>query len=258
MDGLLKNKIALVTGSSRGLGKAIARTLLEEGACVTITGSDRKNVEETFLEFNSVFEKERVHSFVGDLTTEEGTEQCAEHLFKKYGAVDLLVANLGSGSGGTEWNVTENEWSRLWQLNFEGSRRITNRIVPQMIKRKSGSVLYISSIAGQEVVGAPVPYSVAKASLIAYCKNLAWQLGRYQIRVNVICPGNIYFAGGVWEKKTLSDSSGVQEMLETKVPLRRFATPEEIANVVAFVSSERASFMTGSCVVVDGGQSTAI
>jgi 3-oxoacyl-[acyl-carrier protein] reductase len=143
-------------------------------------------------------------------------------------------------------------------LNFHGSRRITNAVLPSMLTRKSGSIVYISSIAGKEAIGAPIHYGVAKAALIAYVKSLARTLGSSNIRANVVCPGNIYFEGGTWDLKLKENENAVTQMLKDRVPLNRFARPEEIANLVVFLASERASFITGSCVVADGGQTLSV
>ena len=127
-----------------------------------------------------------------------------------------------------------------------------------MIENGGGSILYISSIAGLEVIGAPVQYSVAKAALIAYMKNLSRLLGKQKIRVNAVCPGNIYFKDGTWDIRMQENKQGVLDMLDKNVPLNRFASTEEIADLVTFLSSERASFITGSCIVSDGGQTISI
>jgi 3-oxoacyl-[acyl-carrier protein] reductase len=127
-----------------------------------------------------------------------------------------------------------------------------------MIEQNYGSIVYISSIAGVEVIGAPIHYSVAKASLMAFAKNLSKKLARNNIRTNVICPGNIYFEEGTWDFKLRKNREEVLEMIDKTVPMNRFATPEEIANLALFLASERASFITGSTIIADGGQTVGI
>lgn len=129
-----------------------------------------------------------------------------------------------------------------------------NEVLPTMIVNKSGSIVFISSIAGIEVIGAPIHYSVAKAAIIAFSKNLATKVAKYNIRVNTICPGNIYFENGTWDYKLKENKNKVLAMLKNSVPLNRFASPEEIADLVLFISSNKMSFMTGACLVIDGGQ----
>jgi len=125
------------------------------------------------------------------------------------------------------------------------------------IKKSRGSIIFISSICGVEALGAPTDYSVAKAALNAFSKNLAKKVGP-DVRVNSVAPGNIYFEGGTWEKKIKENKSMVDVMLENEVPLRRLGKPEEVADAVKFLCSERASFITGATLVVDGGQTRSI
>jgi 3-oxoacyl-[acyl-carrier protein] reductase len=123
-----------------------------------------------------------------------------------------------------------------------------------MIKQNGGSIILISSIAGHEVLPAPIPYSVAKAGVIVVCKNLSRHLAPHNIRINAVAPGNIFVKEGTWDKKIKEDPGGVKQYIETEVPMKRLGKPEEIADAVVFLASERASFITGACLIVDGGQ----
>jgi len=254
----LKGKVVLITGSGQGLGKGIAKGFLEEGSDVILTDIDKDKLNETTHDFNQLFPNVKIFSFVGDLTKESEIIGCIESAIIFFGRIDILIANLGSGQSVSGWDPSEEEWERMMDMNFNGARRITKAVVPFMIENKSGSLIYISSIAGKEVIGAPVTYSVIKAGLIAYSKNLSFKLADYHIRVNTICPGNMYFVNGTWEKKMKDDPTKVNSMINEKVPLRRFTTPEEIAHLVLFLASDKASFITGSCIIVDGGQTVSI
>lgn len=258
MELNLKDKVVLISGSAHGLGKSIARSFLAEGAMVVITDIDNSRIEKTVWEFSKEFDKTKFDCFTGDLTKSDDIKKCVESVIGQFGKIDICVANLGSGRGTQGWDISDEEWERMLSLNFDGARRLTNSVVPRMIENRGGSIIYISSIAGVEVIGAPVQYSVAKASLIAYAKNLSRSLGKHKIRVNTVCPGNIFFKDGTWDFKIQENKQGVLEMLEKNVPLNRFATPEEIADLVMFLSSERASFVTGSCIIADGGQTISI
>jgi 3-oxoacyl-[acyl-carrier protein] reductase len=132
--------------------------------------------------------------------------------------------------------------------------RVVRETVPSLIKNGCGSIVLTASIAGLETLGAPIAYEAAKAALIASCKNMSRELAQYKIRVNCVAPGNIMFPGSTWDFKLKENEKSTMEYITSHVPLKRFGTPEEIASIVVFLSSERASFITGACIVADGGQ----
>jgi 3-oxoacyl-[acyl-carrier protein] reductase len=254
----LHNKVVLITGSGQGLGKGIAEGFLYEGAKVIITDLKEDRLEETKKKFSTKYSKSEILTYTGDLTNLQSIIDCVDNSIAYFGKIDILVANLGSGRSVSEWNTSEEEWSRMVDLNFDGARKVTNVVVPHMIKQGSGNVIYISSIAGREVIGAPVSYSVAKAAIIAYSKNISVKLASSGIRVNTICPGNIYFEGGDWDSKIKNDEEKIKSMLKASVPLNRFTSPEEISNLVLFLASDKSSFITGSTLTIDGGQTVTI
>jgi 3-oxoacyl-[acyl-carrier protein] reductase len=250
MDLRLTDRTILVAGSTRGIGKAIAATLLEEGARVCITGRDRQGLDRAADELG---ESGRVLAVQGDLSEAEKIREAYAEIVEKWGALDGLVANLGTGSGKPGWDQAEEEWERLFRLNFQASVRLAQGAIPLMLDR-GGSIVFISSITGVEATPAPLPYSAAKGALINYAKNLARQVAPRNIRVNCVAPGNILFPGGTWERRLDAGREAVMESIRTEVPMARFGKPEEIASVVAFLCSDRAAFVTGSTFVADGGQ----
>lgn len=254
----LEDKIVLITGSGQGLGKGIAEAFLKEKAKAVITDINEDRLNSTLDELKVKYDAENIFTFCGNLIKQNDISNCVNSVVKKFGRIDILVANLGSGKGTTDWNISEDDWNTLFDINFTGARRIVNEVLPTMIENKSGSIVFISSIAGIEVIGAPIHYSVAKAAIIAFSKNLARRIARNNIRVNTICPGNIFFENGTWDYKIKENKEKVLAMLESTVPQNRFANPEEIANLVLFISSNTMSFMTGSCLVIDGGQTLTI
>ena len=133
----------------------------------------------------------------------------------------------------------------------------TARVFLPLLKESKESLLFISSITGLEAIGAPVDYSTAKTAVIAFAKNLARKVAP-EVRVNVIAPGNVHFTGSSWEEKIMTNPKKIEQMLQDKVPMKRFGTPEEIADTAAFLCSARASFITGSVMVVDGGQTVSL
>jgi 3-oxoacyl-[acyl-carrier protein] reductase len=256
MDLQLSDHVALVAGSSRGIGKAIASALLREGCRVCITGRDVTALDAAHAELSDT-SGDRVLAVAGDLTEKSAIESTLRALDQKWGALDILVANLGSGSGKPGWQLDENEWQRLFNLNFFGSVRLAQAVIPYMQSR-GGSILFIASIVAVEATQAPLPYSTAKAALVNYSKNLSRTVAAYNIRVNCLAPGNILFQGGSWEQHLKTRREQVENYISTEVPQKRFGTPEEIADFAAYLVSPVSGFATGGCYIVDGGQTRAI
>lgn len=259
MNLYLTDKVVFIAGSSRGIGRAIAEALLTEGARIVITGRDRTSLDEAFSAFRSKFTHDRILAIQGDFSDDETIARGYRATLDRYGRIDHLVANLGTGSGNPGWNQSKEEWERLFNVNFFAATRLTQHAIPHLLANEArGSILYISSIVAIEATPAPQPYSAAKAALNNYAKNLARQLGPQGIRVNAIAPGNIIFYGGSWERHLNARREAVETMLRTEVPMQRFGTPEEIASFAVFLCSPQASFATGSCFVIDGGQTRSV
>jgi len=255
MDLQLTDQVVFIAGSSRGIGRAIAAALLAEGARVVLTGRDGETLRSANSEMSAIASEQRVFSVQGDFSDRSIIEDAFQDTVKRFGRIDHLVANLGTGSGKPGWQQSEVDWQRLFEMNFFASVRLTEAVLPHLLSNKhGGSILYISSIVALEATPAPLPYSAAKAALNNYAKNLARQLGPQKIRVNAIAPGNIYFPGGTWERHLNTRRDAVEHMLKTEVPQQRFGSPEEIASLAAYLCSAKAGFATGSCYVMDGGQ----
>jgi len=250
----LQNRVALVGGSSRGIGKAIAAAFLREGCRVCITGRSEAPLSKALAEFEVEFGKESVISFCGDLTDSNVIEQALRRTHGLWRRLDVVVANFGSGSGKPGWQLENEEWQRLFRLNFWGSVSLAQAAIPLLAENQRGGLLFIASITGVEATPAPLPYSAAKAALINYSKNLAGQVAKLGIRVNCIAPGNVLFPGGTWERHLEEDKDKVMQMINSSVPLARFGTPEEIAGIAVFLCSDAATFITGACFKADGGQ----
>ena len=267
MDLQLNNQVAFIAGSSRGIGRAIAATLLAEGARIVLTGRDEASLRATQAELSTPQTHDRILAVRGDFTHAETISRALERTLAHFGRLDHLVANLGTGSGKPGWDQSETEWNRLFELNFFASTRLTQAALPYLLENTrdqqpgqpaSSSLLYISSIVAVEATPAPLPYSAAKAALNNYAKNLAHQLGPQGVRVNTIAPGNIFFSGGSWERHLANRREAVEAMLQNDVPQGRFGTPEEIASLAAYLCSPQAAFATGACYIMDGGQTRVV
>lgn len=249
----LRDKIVFISGSSRGLGKATAHRFLEEECYVVITGRNQDSIHSTSEEFINTFGEDRILSISSDLTTEEGVNQAVNLTLKRWKRIDILVANVG-GTATPGWDISTDEWQSVLDTNFLGSMKLCRAVIPKMIETNEGNIIFVSSIAGLEDLGAPITYAAAKSALTVSAQSLARILGKHKIRVNAVAPGNLLFPGGAWERKLAERGDFFQAYVEREVALQRFGKPEEVANVIAFLASSQASFVTGACWVIDGGQ----
>lgn len=250
----LKNKNVLVSGSSRGIGLAIARAFLSEGSRVVITGRNQGALDAARADLAKDYASDTIAVHCGDMTDPVEIAAALSMCAETFGGVDAVVANIGNGKGPSGWDLSYADWQDMTNTNLFGSMLLASHAVPFLERRGGGSITFISSIAGGEAIPAPIPYSAAKAALQHGAKNLAREIGRQGVRVNTVAPGNVLFPGGGWEKKLEEDKTNVEQYIEVEVPLGRFASPAEIADAVVFLSSDRAAFITGALLVVDGGQ----
>jgi 3-oxoacyl-[acyl-carrier protein] reductase len=243
----LTGKRALVTGSSRGIGYAIAEGLVAEGVRVALTARTAADVEAAADRL-----RERggdVVALTGDLTLSADVERVVQGAAEAFGGLDILINNVGGGIGGN----TDEGWQYTFDVNLNAAVRASRAATPLMQAQRSGVILIISSVSGWQVGGSP-QYNAAKAAEIMYARSLAKELGADGIRVNAVSPGSIMFEGGGWARRKERDPEGIAAFIANDMPLGRFGTPEEIANVCVFLCSERASLVTGANIAVDGCQ----
>jgi 3-oxoacyl-[acyl-carrier protein] reductase len=250
----LTDKVFIISGASRGIGKGIADVLLQENANVAITGLDPEEVHDTYKEFNEKYPG-KIIECGGDLNEKSTLLLLETSVRNKWGRIDGLVANAGAVKPVASWEIPDADWEWYFEANFKLAVRFVTHFIPYL-KETRGAIVFIGSIAGLEDIGAPLPYSVSKTALTMYAKGLARKLAPDSIRVNTIAPGNIIFPGGNWDNKRKANPEGIEKMLKEKVPLKRFGTPHDIGNLAAVLVSDKAGFITGSCIVIDGGQTT--
>ncbi|WP_443640325.1 SDR family NAD(P)-dependent oxidoreductase [Candidatus Njordibacter sp. Uisw_039] len=244
----LSGKVALVTGSSRGIGRAIAETLHDEGCRVALNGRNAKDLATVTAALPGSL------VVVGDVTRAEVARRVVAEVVSKFGSLDILVCNVGSGRSVLPGNESPEEWQRVFALNLWSTTNTVEAARESLVASK-GSIVCVSSICGLEVVpSAPVTYSAAKAALHAYVRGIARPLGKMGVRINAVAPGNILFESSVWSRKLNEDKESVQAMLLRDVAMGSLGAPRDIANLVAYFSSPRASFATGSVWALDGGQ----
>ncbi len=251
MDLGLKGKVAIVTGSSRGIGRSIALGLAEEGCRVVLTARHEEPLQQVAEEARA--RGGEVLAVAADLTRGEGVEQVVRETVTAFGRVDVLVNNLGGSRGGRFDETSTEEFQETLDLNLFPAIRFSEAAVPLMQQQGGGAIVNIASIWGREA-GGKISYNVAKAALISLTKQMARELAPFRIRVNSVAPGSILFPGGSWDRRRQADPAGMAEFERRELPMG-FGRPEDVANVVVFLASERAGHVSGGCWVVDGAQS---
>lgn len=251
-------RVALVAGSSRGIGKAIATALLESGFRVNISGRDANSLSATLAELRAAYGRHNVHGVVGDLTKASATRNFLDKSYKRWGRLDVVVGNVGSGAGSPGPRPGVRGWRRMFRQNFWASVQLAEMSLPLIAQSRLPRIVFVASVTGVEATAAPLPYSAAKAALINYSKNLSRLVASEGITVNCVAPGNILFHGGSWERHLERRRDEVLDYIRQEVPVGRFGTPEDVAGLVVYLCSERANFITGACFVVDGGQTRTV
>lgn len=239
------NKVVIITGASRGLGKAMALGLANAGA--GIVAADVQDVSKVVKEVTK--KNENAIGLQVDVTKRKDIQNMVEQTLDQFGSIDILVNNAGVLMTGNAENIEEKNWRQVMDVNLTGQFLCAQAVGKQMIKQKSGKIINISSIAGISGYASSVPYSASKAGVILLTKTLAAEWGEHNIQVNAVCPG--VFATDM-TADLLEDDQFV-EMIKNKVPLGRHAEPEELIGTVIYLSSDASDYVTGHALVIDGG-----
>lgn len=237
--------VALVSGSTRGIGKAIAQQLVLDGYLVVQNSR------------TSVLESEIIgHTHLrADVTVDKNCKNLIEEIIENYGKLNLLVCNVGSGKSLGAKVSDSDSWSHFLSMNLSATTNLVNYALASLIETK-GNVVAISSICGEDpTINAPVGYTTAKAGLEMFMKTMAARSGKEGVRFNVVSPGNVYFEGSVWDEKMKSSKLEVASYLEQHVPLGKLIEPQDVASAVSFLAGPSGRNITGVVLPVDGGQS---
>jgi 3-oxoacyl-[acyl-carrier protein] reductase len=248
MDLGLKNKVAFVAASSQGLGKAVAMELAQEGAKVIINGRNKETLEQTKAEIEKQTDSE-VLAIAGDLSIAEQRDRVIKTVLEKYNAIDILVTNTGGPPSGKFEQFTEDDWNKAYQNLLLGTVGLINGFLPGMKAKQWGRIIAITSQAVKQPVNNLILSNSIRASVAGLIKTLANEVGQFNITVNNVMPG--YNETERLKKLIKSDPAFASG--KSEIPLGRFGRPEEFAAAVTFLASERASFITGVSLAVDGG-----
>jgi len=259
MDLGLRGKGAIVTGGSRGIGRAIALGLAAEGVNVAIAARGEQDLAATVTELQS--KGVQALGVAGDLTKPADIERLVTETVAAFGGVDILINNVGGNQGGWFADTSDADFLYTYDLNVFAAMRASRLVVPEMRKRGGGRIIIISSVWGRESGGSSggaSTYNSAKAAEIGLSKRMSWELAPHNILVNTVAPGHILFPGGGWDRQLKADPERIADLVRRDCPLGRMGRVEEVADVVVFMVSERATLVNGACVSVDGGQSRSL
>lgn len=246
---LLEGKTALITGASRGIGKAIALKFAEEGANVAFSDLRYDELaEELEKELNALGVKGK--GYASDASSFEGSEELVSNIVKDFGGIDILVNNAGITRDNLLLRMTEADWDLIMQVNLKSAFNLTKAVQRTFLKQRSGSIINMSSVVGVNGNAGQSNYSASKAGLIGFTKSVALELGSRNVRCNAIAPGFII------TEMTAKLPEDVRESWAEKIPLKRGGTPEDVANVCVFLGSDLSSYVSGQVISVCGGMST--
>ncbi len=246
-----EGKVALVTGSSRGIGKATALRLGEEGCAVAICGRSAQTLDEALAEFKE--RGLRAHGVCVDLLEPNGVERFVDEAASVFGRLDVVVASVGGTVGGNFLETPPEAWLKTFEVNTVLAVRAIRAAAPHFQRVGEGSVVVVASISGSKP-GPRAQYGASKAAEISMVAALAKELAGQRIRVNAVSPGSVMWPGGSWHQRAQAMPEKINDFIAREFPLGRMGTLHEIADVVAFVASPRASWVNGANIVVDGAQ----
>ena len=252
MDLKIKNKLALVTGASRGLGEAIAESLAKEGVNVIWAARDLTQIKENARRCESLY-KNKNYTFQADLKNAQGAEKLATSIKERNLRPNIIVNNVGGNLSVNDPLSAVSDWKKVFDFNLFNAIELNNQFINQLIEDKWGRICHVSSIASLENQGAP-QYCASKAALNAYVRSVGRYVSEHNVIMTGILPGAVFTEGGYWDETSKSRPEHVEKYLNERMAIKRFGTREEVSELVAFLVSDKASFCVGTSMLVDGGQ----
>lgn len=243
---LLENKVALITGAARGIGKALALKFASEGAAIAFTDiREDENFNKTLSELQALGVQAK--GYVSNAANFDETHEVVKQIVADFGSIDVLVNNAGITRDGLLLRMSEEQWDAVLTVNLKSAFNFCHAVVPIMMRQKGGSIINMSSVVGVGGNAGQCNYSASKAGMIGLAKSIAKEMGAKGIRANAIAPGFII------TEMTGQLSEEIKAQWMKTIPLRRGGTPEDIANVATFLASDMSSYVTGQVIQVDGG-----
>jgi 3-oxoacyl-[acyl-carrier protein] reductase len=254
MDLGLKGKVAMITGASKGLGRAMAKAFGEEGVKLSICARGEAQLKDAVAEFQNLgFE---VLATAADVTNSADMTKWMSDTVSRFGGVDILVNNAGGARPGALGELSEEAWRESFELNFFSAVRLA-RMAAEKMQSRGGVIINISSIYGRES-GGPLTYNSSKAAMISFTKMLAREMAAKNVRINSIAPGSIQYPGGSWERRFKENPAFEKDFISHETPAGRLGRPEEVAYAVLMMASPRASWINGAILPVDGAQGRSL
>ncbi len=241
----LAEKVAIVTGSTRGIGQAIAEELARQGAKVVISGRNGERAQQVAAAIQEAGGE--AIAVQADVSHMEDAQQLVKETLDRWGRIDILVNNAGITRDNLLLRMSEEEWDTVLQVNLKGAFNCTKSVTRQMMKQRQGRIINITSVVGQMGNAGQANYAASKAGLIGFTKSVARELASRNITCNAVAPGYIQ------TDMTAALDDAVKDSLKQQIPLGRLGTPEDVARVVAFLCSDDAAYITGQVINVDGG-----
>jgi 3-oxoacyl-[acyl-carrier protein] reductase len=253
----LKGRVALISGASRGIGRYIAEALAAEGCRLALCARGADALESTADALRQ--SGADVLTLALDLTEPDAGRRFVEAALEQYGQIDILVGNAGGNRRKPFVETTDQDWDDIWQLNVMSHLRTCRAAIPHLKQSEGGAIVLISSIFGREAGGPGLSiYNTTKTALISAAKIMAIELAEEGVRVNTVAPGSIRFPGGSWDRRVNEQPEKMKQFVADNLPLGRFGRADEVADLVAYLASDRASLITGACITADGSQSNSL